>query len=224
VARGLEAGLRGQLPSSSWHVGLFRTANLDDILFVSAGALTNQGYFANVGRTRRAGVELNVEGGLGRTRWYANYTFLDAMFRQQLRLPSAHNPAATDGEILVERGDRLPLLPNHLLKAGIERAVHSRVTLGANLSASSGFHLRGDEGNDVAEVGRHVVIGLYGGFAPNEQLRLFLNLDNVFDTQYESFGLFGDPSEVLGAGFTDPRFLSPASPRAAWVGIEYRLR
>jgi outer membrane receptor protein involved in Fe transport len=224
VARSLEAGLRGQSLSSSWHVGLFRTTNLDDISFVSAGALTNQGYFTNVGRTRRAGVELNFEGIAGRTSWYANYTFLDAMFRQRLLLPSAHNPAATDGEILVKPGDRLPLLPKHLLKAGIERPIRNRVTLGANLSASSGFHLRGDEGNRVGEVGQHVVISLYAGYEPSEKLRLFLNVDNAFDTEYESFGLFGDPSEVLGAGFTEPRFLSPAAPRAAWVGVEYRLR
>ncbi|HET7609968.1 MAG TPA: TonB-dependent receptor, partial [Gammaproteobacteria bacterium] len=52
VARTLEAGFRGDLKGGSWHAGVFRTTNDDDILFISAGALTNQGFFDNVGETR----------------------------------------------------------------------------------------------------------------------------------------------------------------------------
>ena len=57
VAKTFEAGVRGTWSSGRWHTGLFRTTSEDDILFISAGALTNQGFFDNVGETRRDGFE-----------------------------------------------------------------------------------------------------------------------------------------------------------------------
>jgi outer membrane receptor protein involved in Fe transport len=53
----------------------------------------------------------------------------------------------------------------------------------------------------------------------NENVRLFVNVDNVLDEEYETFGLFGEADEVLGEAFEDSRFFSPAAPRAAWVGV-----
>ena len=73
VAKTLEAGLRGGNGAIGWHAGIFSTTNHDDILFISAGALTNQGYFDNVGRTRRLVAELDASGALGqRARWFAS--------------------------------------------------------------------------------------------------------------------------------------------------------
>src|SRR5690606_7300652 len=119
VAKTLEARARGRSDAFSWHAGVFSTTNHDDILFISAGALTNQGYFDNVGRTRRLGVELDASGTFGeRASWFASYTWLDATFRGSLRVPSHHHPLAVDGEIAVERGDALPLIPKRLFKAG----------------------------------------------------------------------------------------------------------
>ena len=34
------------------------------------------------------------------------------------------------------------------------------------------------------------------------------------DREYATFGALGEPDEVLGDGYEDPRFLSPAEPRA----------
>jgi hypothetical protein len=39
-------------------------------------------------------------------------------------------------------------------------------------------------------------------------------------TCYQSLGLFGDAENVLGSDFDDSRFLSPGTPRAAWIGFE----
>ena len=44
-------------------------------------------------------------------------------------------------------------------------------------------------------------------------------MNNLLDEEYETFGLFGEPEEVLGEGFEDSRFLSPGAPRAAWLGL-----
>jgi iron complex outermembrane recepter protein len=222
VAKTLEAGVRGRVPNLGldWHGGVFMTSNEDDILFISAGALTNQGFFANVGRTRRRGVELNLDGVIGaRFDWFAHYTFLDATFRDSFVVPSHHHPLAVGGEIPVERGDELPLIPRQLLKAGARFAATPRLSFGADLFASAGQYLRGDEGNLLERIDGYAVLSLRAEYALNDTARIFVNVDNVQDTEYETFGVFGEADEVLGDGFDDARFLSPAAPRAAWIGL-----
>ena len=52
------------------------------------------------------------------------------------------------------------------------------------------------------------------------KLSLFLNLDNVFDENYETFGLFGEADDVARwTNSTTDVFMSPAAPRAAWAGL-----
>lgn len=218
VAETLEAGLRGRMSSFSWHAGLFRTTSHDDILFISAGALTNEGFFDNVGRTQRDGIELNLDGTSGRIDWFASYTFLDATFRQNLIVPSPNNPAAIDGEILVRPGDQLPLIPRHLFKGGLGLRLGERFSIGAQLLARSQIHLRGDEGNNVEEIDGYAVLNLRGDYRLNERITLFAKIDNVLDSEFETFGLFGEPDEVLGDEFQNSRFYSPGAPRAGWIG------
>lgn len=220
VAKTLEAGVRGDAGGFVWHAGVFGTVNHDDILFISAGALTNQGYFDNVGRTRRIGVELDASGEVGeRLSWFASYTWLDATFRTAFSVPSHHHPLAVEGEIFVERGDALPLIPNQLLKGGVKLQLTPRVSIGADVFASGPTHLRGDEGNLLGKVDGYAIASLRADYALSDKAQLFALVDNVFDKDYETFGLFGEPDEVLGEAFDDARFFSPGAPRAAWVGI-----
>jgi iron complex outermembrane receptor protein len=224
VASTLEAGLRGGRESLRWHVGWFSTTNDDDIIFISAGALTNEGYFDNVGETRREGLELNARGiAAERFRWSLDYTRLDATFRDAFVVPSPNNPAAIDGEIAVEAGDRLPLVPEHLLKAGLEIGATDALTFGASVVAASGQHYRGDEGNLVEEVDGYALLNLRLEYRFGERASFFLNIDNVLDEEYATFGVFGEADEVLGDDFEDPRFLGPGAPRAAWAGVRVQF-
>jgi outer membrane receptor protein involved in Fe transport len=220
VANTFEAGLRGSAGFGNWHAGVFRTTNEDDILFISAGALTNEGFFDNVGETRREGIELELNGesdaGVG---WFMAYTWLDATFRESLAFPSPNNPAAVDGEVVVGPGDRLPLIPKQMLKGGLSARIGERLTIGGEVLAGGDFHMRGDEGNDLPRIGDYAVLNLRGAIAISDTLSLFLNIDNVLDSEYETFGLFGEADEVLGDEFEDSRFFSPAAPRAAWLGV-----
>jgi iron complex outermembrane recepter protein len=220
VAKTFEAGVRGSWSAGRWHAGLFRTTSADDIIFISAGALTNQGFFDNVGDTRREGIELNFTGEAGeRLSWFVDYTQLDATFRDDFAVASPNNPAAADGEIEVEEGDRLPLVPDQLLKAGFRVAASDRLTFGADVLASSGAPFRGDEGNLVEELDGYALLNLRAEYRIGEHARLFANLDNVLDEEYETFGVFGDADEVLGDAFEDPEFVGPGAPRAAWIGV-----
>lgn len=219
VSRTFEAGFRGRHGGVTWRAGAFRTRNEDDILFISAGALTNEGFFENVGATRRDGVELALNGGAARFAWFANYTYLDATFRESLALPSPNNPSAVDGEVRVEPGDGLPLIPGGLFKAGFDIELLDGLTVGGELLATSAMHFRGDEGNDAERVDGYRLLNLRAQYRLGERARVFVNVNNVLDTDYETFGLFGEGDEVLGEDFEDSRFLSPGAPRAAWIGI-----
>ncbi|PVV07455.1 MAG: hypothetical protein B6D82_16560 [gamma proteobacterium symbiont of Ctena orbiculata] len=225
VAKTWEAGLRGSLPGLSWHVGLFQTTNQDDILFISAGALTNEGFFDNVGETRRQGLELSLNGNLADNRldWFLSYTRLKATFEENLSIASPNNPFAVDGEIAVESGDRLPGLPENLLKAGLTYRVTPNFSLGADLQYSSDIVLRGDESNLDEEIDGYSVVNLRGEYQASDNLKLFAKVDNLFDREYETFGLYGEADEVLGDDYENPRFLSPGSPRAVWAGLSYKF-
>jgi iron complex outermembrane recepter protein len=224
VARTLEAGVRGDWKGGGWHAGIFRTTNDDDILFISAGALTNEGFFDNVGKTRRDGFEANLAGAAGeRLNWSLDYTYLAATFREDFVVSSPNHPAAVGGEIAVESGDRLPLIPQHLLKAGVRFTATEALTFGADVLASSGAFFRGDEGNLLDELDGYSVLGVRAEYRLGEHASVFASIDNLLDEEYETFGLFGQADEVLGPQFDEPYFVGPGAPRAAWIGFRIEL-
>lgn len=224
VANTFEAGVRGSLGAGRWNAGLFHTKNEDDILFISAGALTNQGFFDNVGETRRQGIELNLSGDAGdKVAWSVNFTQLEATFRESFSVPSPNNPEAIDGEIAVEPGDRLPLIPERLLKAGLRFAPSERLTFGLDMINAAGAYFRGDEGNLAEKLDDYTLLNARMEYRFGEHASVFLTVDNLLDEEYATFGLFGEADEVLGDDFDDPSFLGPGAPRAAWAGVRVQF-
>ena len=95
------------------------------------------------------------------------------------------------------------------------------------MSYSSSQVLRGDESNQVDELDGYAVVNLRGQYRVNQHIELFARINNVFNKNYESFGLLGEePSEVdvpLFADFDNPRFVGPGAPRAGFVGFKLSL-
>jgi iron complex outermembrane receptor protein len=151
--------------------------------------------------------------------WFADYTFLDATFRDAVRLASANNPLAVGGEIFVQSGDRLPLVPRHLLKAGVRYRLAPKLTVGGDMLASGGQYVRGDEANLVAPLDGYSVFNLHVEYQSGRIVQLLANVDNLLDARYETFGVFGDATQVLGPAFDDRRYASPGAPRGGWVGV-----
>lgn len=233
VAKSWEAGARGTVrvpwagqDSLHWHLGLFRTVNVDDILFQSTGGATaNQGFFSNVGKTRRQGIELGLKGSTlaERLRWSLHYTYLEATFRTPFVESSPHHPAAdANGDIAISRGDQIPGLPAHNLKLGLDWAVTPSLSLGGDLLYNSGQYLRGDEANLLDTVDGYATVNLRGEYRFSRRLSAFVSIENLFDSDYESFGVLGDPTEVF-PGYSDPRFFGAGAPRAVWLGVRLSL-
>lgn len=223
VARTWEGGVRGRLQRLAWNASIFRTANSDDIMFISSGPLTNTGHFQNVGDTLRHGVELNASGVVNRVRWGLAYSFLRARFDSPLTLSSPNHPDEEDGEIEVEAGSRIPGVPQHNLKANLSATIN-RLTIGGNLVTTSNHYLRGDEANLLPAIDGFGLVSVTANYAVGNHIRLTGRVTNLFGSEYATFGLLGEADEVLGDDYEDPRFLGPGAPRAAWVGLEFSFR
>ena len=223
VTTSAEIGLRGRSGAVRWSAALFHSDSADDIIFVSSGAGTSAGYFANVDATRRQGLELWIRGRSGAVNWDASYTLLDATFQDRLTLSSPAHPMAADGEIEVEPGDFIPGVPRRQFRAGADLTVGGRVALGARLLGDSSRYLRGDEANLLEPVGSAWRGDLWSRIELTPSIDLDLEVSNVTDREYETFGALGEPDEVLGEGFENPRFLSPAEPRAFRASLRLRL-
>lgn len=233
VAKNWELGLRGDLAgigwigATHWKAGLFRTTNIDDILFQSTGgAQSNEGFFANVGQTRRQGFEASLSGKLfdNRVDWYANYTHLDARFLTPFSEISANHPDADPdtGLIEVEKNDRMPGLPENTMKIGGDYAFTPQFSAGCDIVYNSSQYLRGDEANLLSPIGGFAIFNLRAVYRIGTHVSTYLRIENVFNRRYDDFGVVGDASTVLPQ-FTDPRLLSPGAPRAAWVGVSVDL-
>jgi outer membrane receptor protein involved in Fe transport len=228
VAKNWEAGLRGQFDggifgATRWKAGLFRTTNDDDIIFqATGGAQSNEGYFANVGRTRRQGIETSIAGKAfdNRLDWFANYTYLDATFRTPFEEISANHPDADPdtGLLDVKKGDRLPGLPRHAFKIGADFAVTPQLTIGGDMMVNSSQYYRGDEANLLPALGGFAVVNLRAVYRVVPHVSLFARVQNLFNRGYSDFGVIGNASGVLPQ-FTDPRLVSPGAPRAQWIGV-----
>lgn len=232
LATTYEAGVRGSVESGAYFsVALYRTNLANDIQFVSAGSgAVNSGYFANVGGTRRQGVEAAV--GLARGEWSlaARYAFLDATFRSAFSENSPNNSSADDdGNIEVQPGNRIPGLPRHALRL---RADWSRAPFAAAVSvlAVSSQYARGDENNADRNgpVPGYAVVALEGSWQLSRGWQVFARIDNLFDRTYQNFGILGSnyfrgPGSTFDASLAMPeQFRSPGAPFGAWIGIRYR--
>ncbi len=226
VSRSFEAGLRGkftipQLPGRfDWSAGVFRATNNNDILNVPSD-ITGLGFFENIGRTRRQGVELALKYTDERWSGFARYSFLDATFLSDVKLASPFNPFAdANGNIFVHPGDRIPSLPRHKLTLGVDYRITDKLTLGGDVVMASGQFLSGDQINLLGEVPGYAVANLRASYQLWEHAQVYALVGNVLDTRYKTFGILGNPAAVPFLNLTNPRFFSLGPPLSVQMGVK----
>jgi outer membrane receptor protein involved in Fe transport len=238
VTRTWEAGLRGTAHGVRWNAGVFHATNDDDILFVADNA-AGYGYFRNVGRTRRRGVELGADGRAGPVTLSARYTYLDATFGSGETLGSPGNSSAdAAGNIVVRPGDRLPLLPRHVLKVRAEWRMTPAWTVEADMLAVSAAPARGNDnglhrpdGQDFLGSGwtpGHAVVDVGATYDVAPRLRVFVQVDNVFDRRYATAAQLGVTAFTADGTFAGAggrpvhsAFYAPGASRSVRVGVRY---
>ncbi|MEQ1780150.1 MAG: TonB-dependent receptor [Hyphomonadaceae bacterium] len=231
IARTWEAGLRGHTRAMAtvdldWRLGAYRTAVNDDIQLVASG-VAGRGYFTNVGSTRREGIEASIVGRTGGFDLFAEYAFTQATYRTAFDLNAGANPAFEDEDdiMTVEVGDRRPGIPEHILKMGADLALLPSFSIGVDGVWSSGRYLFGDEANLNPRSSDYFVANAHAISRLGEHTEIFLQVRNLFDTDYATFGAFApiDVVPIVGLpDISDPRSLSPGAPRAVFVGLRLK--
>src|SRR5262249_43267773 len=196
----VELGARGawkasESASGAWSAAAFRTDLRNDIQFVAAASgAANSGFFQNVGRTRRQGVELAASGSSGSLSFAASYSYTRATFETAFVENSPNNSTAgPDGTITVNPGDRIPGIPTQLLKLRATWSPLPLLDIGAALIAANGQYARGDENNldRNGPVPGYAVVNLDLRYRLSPGWELFASVNNVFDTRYQNFGILG---------------------------------
>jgi iron complex outermembrane receptor protein len=215
VATTIEVGgqvVRGPAIASA---SVYRTNVRDDISFIQSEAAVFEGYFDNIGTTRREGIELALQViPTEQLSVYANYAYTRATFRTaaeifSIRADDAFVGVPLSGENNVQPGDRLPLVPDHQVKLGALLSLPVGFQFGADLRYTGQQWLRGDEANETSRLDRYVVTNLRAGFS-RANWELSAVLTNAFDNQAAVFGTFNE-NRQNGAL---ERFLTPMNARS----------
>jgi iron complex outermembrane receptor protein len=239
IAHTYEAGLRGRfaLPADpdgrfSWNASVYRT-NLDDDIYGIATSVST-GFFQNIGQTRREGFDGNINYQAPRWSAYINYSYISATFESALVLNSPNNPFQdANGNIQVEPGDHLPLIPQNRIKLGADFLVLPNWTVGASFVFVTDTFYKGDESNQNPELPGYHVFNLHSTVHIGNSFDVFATIDNVLNERYTTFGLYSDPTGVNAPGVppgaqtnapgVDNRFQSPAMPFAVFGGVRWKF-
>jgi len=237
VSRTWEGGFRGRLMGNTgYRFTLFRTELDNDIQFISTTATPGAGFFQNVGKTRRQGLELGLSYQWERLSVTAGYSLIDATYQSTFSVPSPFNSSAVDvdgdgvpDQITVSPGDTIPGIPRNQFKLSASYGFTPKFNAGFTVQAFSGQYARGDENNqDInGQIPGYAVVNLNANYQVSEGLQAWAKVNNLFGSKYENFGVLGT-NLFTGPGFTyggppgnPEQFLAPGAPFGIWVGLTY---
>ena len=232
VTKTYEGGFRGQLtPAVRWSLSAYRSQNHDDIQFIASNS-TGSGYFNNVGKTRRQGLDAGLSGVIDAFSWSLGYSFIKATYESEFDIANEVNTSNVGDVISVKRGDYIPGIPKHQFKLRLGYNPVPAWNIGTNIIAFSDQYAHGNENNedtsDAAKVKGYAIVNLDTRYHFNNGWQIFARVNNVFDRRYYSSALLGEhrfdasTGQFTGNETTDG-FLAPGAPRAGWIGARYEF-
>lgn len=252
VAKTYEFGGRGQLTENVfWNAGVYHAINHDDIQFTAANAQNGAGYFKNVGRTKRQGIDLGINGFIEKFKWNASYSFVDATYDTDVEFANASNSsgAANGGTYTARSGDKIPAIPQHQLKLRGQYSITPNWNIGTNIIGYSNQYVLGNENNSHransgcvdndgntgeeacaqgrGKIGGYFIVNLDSQYNFGNGWKMFAKATNIFDKDYYIAGRLAESLFDNNGNFDEERkvlSLLPGAPRAAWVGLRYEFK
>jgi outer membrane receptor protein involved in Fe transport len=251
----VEAGVRGGAESRvRWNLNWFGAQNYNDTLFVSS-TQTGFGYFKNFGKTRRTGVDVDLNTHIWRVTLGGGYTFLNATYQSPETVNGSNNSTndsigqsrGLDGDIKINPDARIPLAPQHLLKAYADFHVTSKFATDLSFNAVSSSYARGNENNQHKPDGVYYlgpgtspgygVVSLGAHYQIRRWIQVFGQINNLLDHRYYTaaqlastgFSANGNfiarPFPAVNGNFpvVHATFYAPGAPIGAWGGIRFRF-
>lgn len=191
-----EVGLRGRNAAGLWNATVFDIRTRDEI--VSAGTSNGRASFTNGGSTRRQGLELAAEYGLGPVTLTSAYTWLRATYGS--------------GTATIPAGNTMPGLPRHQLFAQLAWAPAATAGIGGVFTLEArhtGAVFVNDANTDAAAA--HTLLGIGARFEQTAGAwtwRQFVRIDNLTDKKHVGSVIVNDafrpfepgPGRNLSAG------------------------
>jgi len=223
-----EGGFDVDLPhSSGLDVNAFLT-NVDNDIQFAAPNLT-QVYFINVPQTRRMGVEITgqigIGGGLSLT---GSYSYIAATYQSSVQIATADTaPAPT------QPGDIFPNSPLHRWRAGASfNRQFGRFSFDGdfNFKGYSSIYVQGDESNQRPQVPGYSIASIEGSLTFG-RINVRFEVENLFNSTYSAYGieaqnsLFPVGSRIALGDESVPvvPFLTPGLPRRFTLTFGARL-
>lgn len=196
-------------------LALFQTDVRDEIFFVCTTCVFPDGQNKNVDKTRRRGLESSLRGTVA-DKWTVsvNYTYTEAHFQSEF--------VEGVGKV-VQSGDSLPLVPKHRLGTMIQFRPTPEWTFAlTGLYVSTQVYLNDDPNAFPRLPGYFVLNGriAYDRVVPGGKLSMFLQGNNLLNTEYSTFGSIAN--DFVNTGINEP-FVSPAPTFAVYFGVSYRF-
>ena len=231
-----QAGLRMAKIRARAEVAVYWSEVRDDIFNVTDVDTPTRGFFTNLDRTRRVGLEaslavvpfaslssLTVRTAMGWTRaTFESQAILSAPFLD------GDDPSGAPGEgdgptpPQVEPGDRFPMVPSLTANVNLRYELQESVFELTGTWVGEQF-LVGDEGND-AKAGKLDRYALLDASVERKlgAVWIYLRVSNLLDHDYRTFGILSENTRGPNVGVE--RFLTPGLPRQLTVGMRMRLQ
>ncbi|MCB4811433.1 TonB-dependent receptor [Methylovorus menthalis] len=232
VAKTYEAGMRGNLTQDvRWNASVYRAQNTDDIQFIYANS-TGLGYFDNVGKTRRIGLDTGLSGRYGAFDWNVGYSYIKATYESDFTIANEVNTSSDGDSIQVRKGDNMVGIPRHQFKLRGQYSITPKWVVGTNIVTFSDQYARGNENNqdegEGAKIGGYTIVNLDTRYNIGKGWSVFAKAINVFDREYSNGGMigetfFGANGAYLAGEDERASLRSPGAPRAGWIGVRWEF-
>ena len=123
-------------------------------------------------------------------------------------------------------GDNIPGQPEWQAGFEVTYPVIENLYISADVDYASGQYFRGDEANENRELDGYTLVNLSATYAHSSGITVGLRLENVFDTEFETFGTYGEADEVLEDIYDDidsTEFVGPGQPRTLRLFASYQF-
>ena len=221
VSRTIEIGVRSKVSDSlSWRAAAFDSELSDDIIFNQTNA--SQGYFANVGNTRRMGIELGLNGNYKKWSYGVLGSYIDATFQSPFTPANANNSSciALGGcnGVIVQPGSHMPNIPALSTKFNLSYQITPQTKINSQIIAQGPSYARGDETNtDVnGQVPGYMLVKLSASHQLDTRFTVFATINNLLDYRYSSFGNLAMNNITTGSA---EQFRSYSPGRSILFGI-----
>jgi len=195
---------------------VYRTDVRDEIFFVESPGSLVSGFFTNLDKTRREGVELSLMSSFWQDRisWYANYAYTRATFESNAQIFSTRSDSdfvasPLFGPNTVTSGDVMPLVPANQVKGGFSARLPKGFRVGLDARWIGSQYLRGDEGNEQSQLDPYFLMGARAGYS-YKSWDFSGVVTNVFNNHDPMFGTY---NANAGTGQLE-RFLTPLNARS----------